>query len=276
MTYKIVYDSAANVIKPAIENSSSVPLHMIIDGVDYVDDATLNLDQFKMKLQQCEKSGTACASVMDWMTAFGDAETVFCITITGALSGNYASAMLAKETYEETYPNRKVYVIDSKSAGPKMALIVEKVAALIADGMAPQVIATEIEKAKRKTELLFVLSSLTNLAKNGRVSPLLAKVTGMMGIRVVGRSSTAGEFEMIAKHRGEKKAFKDILNEMAKSGYSSGKVQIAHHDHLDGAEKLKQLIMDRFNTKEIQIVETTALCSYYAEDGGIMLGFEIQ
>lgn len=276
MTYKIIYDSAANVIKPAIENSSSVPLHMIIDGVDYVDDATLNLDQFKMKLQQCEKSGTACASVMDWMTAFGDAETVFCITITGALSGNYASAMLAKETYEETYPNRKVYVIDSKSAGPKMALIVEKVATLIADGMAPQVIATEIEKAKRKTELLFVLSSLTNLAKNGRVSPLLAKVTGMMGIRVVGRSSTAGEFEMIAKHRGEKKAFKDILNEMAKSGYSSGKVQIAHHDHLDGAEKLKQLIMDRFNTKKIQIVETTALCSYYAEDGGIMLGFEIQ
>ena len=276
MTYKIVYDSAANVIKPAIENSSSVPLHMIIDGVDYVDDATLNLDQFKEKLQQCEKSGTACASVMDWMAAFGDAETIFCITITGALSGNYASAMIAKETYEETYPNRKVYVIDSKSAGPKMALIVEKVAALIADGMAPQVIATEIEKAKRKTELLFVLSSLTNLAKNGRVSPLLAKVTGMMGIRVVGRSSTAGEFEMIAKHRGEKKAFKDILNEMAKSGYSSGKVQIAHHDHLDGAEKLKQLIMDRFNTKEVQIVETTALCSYYAEDGGIMLGFEIK
>lgn len=276
MTYKIVYDSAANVIKPAIENSSSVPLHMIIDGVDYVDDATLNLDQFKLKLQQCEKSGTACASVMDWMAAFGDAETIFCITITGALSGNYASAMIAKETYEETYPNRKVYVIDSKSAGPKMTLIVEKVAALIADGMAPQVIATEIEKAKRKTELLFVLSSLTNLAKNGRVSPLLAKVTGMMGIRVVGRSSTAGEFEMIAKHRGEKKAFKDILNEMVKSGYSSGKVQIAHHDHLDGAEKLKQLIMDRFNTKEIQIVETTALCSYYAEDGGIMLGFEIK
>lgn len=276
MTYKIVYDSAANVIKPAIENSSSVPLHMIIDGVDYVDDATLNLDQFKLKLQQCEKSGTACASVMDWMATFGDAETIFCITITGALSGNYASAMIAKETYEETYPNRKVYVIDSKSAGPKMALIVEKVAALIADGLDPQAIAKEIEKAKRKTELLFVLSSLTNLAKNGRVSPLLAKVTGMMGIRVVGRSSTAGEFEMIAKHRGEKKAFKDILNEMAKSGYSSGKVQIAHHDHLDGAEKLKQLIMDRFNTKEVQIVETTALCSYYAEDGGIMLGFEIK
>ena len=60
------------------------------------------------------------------MTLFGDAEYVFCVTISSNLSGSYSAATVAKEQYEAAHPGRKVYVVDSLSAGAEMHMIVEK------------------------------------------------------------------------------------------------------------------------------------------------------
>ena len=78
------------------------------------------------------KSSTACPSTQDWTEAFGDAENVFCVTLTSALSGSYNSARVAGEEYMETHPGRKVHVVDTLSAGPELRLVVEKLRELAA------------------------------------------------------------------------------------------------------------------------------------------------
>ena len=98
----------------------------------------------------------------DWLDAFGDEERVFCITITSNLSGSYNSAMVAKETYESEHPDKKVFVIDSLSAGPELKLIKEKLEELIAEGKSFEDICSEIMEYKKKTYLVFFLKSLNN------------------------------------------------------------------------------------------------------------------
>ena len=75
----------------------------------------------------------------------------------------------------------------------------------------------------KKTRLLVSLESLTNLAKNGRVSNTAAKIAGVLGIRVIGTASEEGYLDSIHKCRGEAKTLEVMKNEAVKMGFKDGK-----------------------------------------------------
>lgn len=112
---------------------------------------------------------------------------MFCVTITGTLSGSYNAAVVAKDIYEREHPNRRVYVLNSLSAGQELCLIIEKLQELIVAKKGFDEITEEIKRYTKKTSLYFMLESMKNLANNGRVNPMVAKMAVLFGIRVVGR-----------------------------------------------------------------------------------------
>lgn len=275
MKYKIVSDSAADLLAIDQAPFASVPLHIIIGSREFVDDETVDLAQMEEALSAHKgRSSTACPGVDDWLRAFGDADAVFCVTITSALSGSYNSAMSAKQQHEERYPGRLVHVIDSLSAGPEMALIVERLQELVLSGAPPEIIRTEITDYTRHTRLLFSLETLRNLANNGRVSPAVAKLAGILGIRVVGQASDQGELAMLNKCRGEQCVLSSLLKYMKELGYHGGKVRISHNGNKKMAAALASQIRELFPNPDIRIYPARALCSYYAEKGGILVGLE--
>ena len=124
---KIVVDSSANMATDS--NVSSVPLKIVTQRKEYIDDARLNVAEMVWQLQTYNgPSSTACPSPQDWLDTFDDKPYVFCIAITSNLSGSCNAANIAKADYELDYPDRKVCVIDSLSTGPEMILIAEKLA----------------------------------------------------------------------------------------------------------------------------------------------------
>ncbi|MBO5366393.1 MAG: DegV family protein, partial [Peptococcaceae bacterium] len=145
MKFKIVADSSADI--PVIKSIpfESVPLKIVTDVKEYVDDAALDVAGMVADLLKYKgKSGTACPGPGEWVASFGDAEYVFCVTITSNLSGSYNSACVAKEQYEAAHPDRKVCIIDSWSAGAEMYMIVEKLEELILAGKSFDEIRDEI------------------------------------------------------------------------------------------------------------------------------------
>ena len=66
---------------------------------------------------------------------FGDAEFIFCVTITGTLSGSFNAASVAKKQYEQDHPGRRVFVLDSLSTGPEMALLLEAIEERVMAGL---------------------------------------------------------------------------------------------------------------------------------------------
>lgn len=272
---KIVADSSADL--PTVEGVAfaSAPLKIITAEKEYIDHSVLNVEEMVDDLSRYGgKSSTACPAPGDWLNAFGSAEYVFCVTLTGTLSGSYNSACIAKKEYEESYPGRRVFVIDSLSAGPELRLIIDKLHELINAGKPFDEICSAINKYRKKTALIFMLESMKNLANNGRVSPFIAKAAGLLGIRVVGKASDKGDLEPIDKCRGEKNALSTMLENMKKLGMSGGKVAIGHCFNEKAATALKEMIISEFKNVKVEIYRVRGLCSFYAEKGGILIGFE--
>lgn len=278
MNYRIVTDSSANLNHIHSQVAfASVPLKIITAEREFVDNAALNVAEMISYLEEYKgKSSTACPSVADWLSVFGEAEAVFCFTITSKLSGSYNAARLAKEDYEAAHPNRAAFLVDSLSTGGEMQLLIERTAQLLDNGTPPKEVYRQVCAYQKKTRLLFALQSLNNLANNGRVNPLIAKISGALGMRVIGRASEHGELETLSKCRGEKKAFEKLVTHMQEMGYQGGAVRLDHCLNLSAAEQLRALITERYPNAEVTIGETGGLCSFYAEKGGMILGFETE
>ncbi len=276
MKYKIVADSSANLYST---NSNpafvSVPLQIITDRQQFTDNESLDIKGMVNFLDFYKgKSGTACPNVDDYLIAYGNADHIFCVTITGTLSGSYNSACAAKQEYETAYPGKKVFVINSLSTGPELKLLIERLNQLIRKDLDFDSICREITAYQEKTGLVFALKSLNNLANNGRVSPLIARLIRTLEIRLVGIASESGDLKPLDKPRGEKKALHKLLDRMKEYGYQGGSVRIDHCYNIPAALELKTAICKAFPGADVKIAQTIGLCSFYAEKGGILVGFE--
>ena len=186
MTFKIVTDSSSNILTMGDPNYTTVPMK-IVAAKEYVDNAALDLAGMVEDLKNHKgKSGSSCPNVGEWLEAFGDSEYVFGVTITKHLSGSYNSAQQAAETYMEEHPGRKAFIFDSLSTGPEMMMIVDKIRQCEAAGDDFETTREKVLEYHNCNHTLFCLESMTNLARNGRVSMAVAKIAGMLGIRVVG------------------------------------------------------------------------------------------
>ena len=275
MTLKIVADSSANLPALADIPYASVPLKLVADTREFVDDETLDCGAMMEYLESYKgRSGSSCPSVGEWVEAFGDADCVFTLAISKAMSGSHNSALQAKEVYEEEHPGRKVCCIDSLTTGPELILMAEKIRELHGQGLEFEEIREKLLDYQKHTHMVFMLSSVDNLAKNGRVSTLIAKAVGILNIRIVGQASREGTFQQQHKSRGEKKGLQALLSLMEELGYRGSKVRINHVFNEGAAQMLKDMILEKYPETQVLVTPTTGLCSFYAERGGIMVGFE--
>ena len=272
---RIVADSSADVTSLEGMEFATAPLKIITADAEYIDNAELDTEKMAEELFTYKgKSSTSCPNTADWLTAFGDADLIFCVTITATLSGSYNSAMIAKREYEELHPDRKVFVFNSLSTGPEMLLIMEEARRLILEGAEFAEVCRRAEEYSKDTGLVFILESLKNLANNGRVSPVVAKMAGLLGIRLIAMASEQGDIKPLHKCRGERKALEVVAGELKALGYSGGKLRIGHCLGADAAQELKSLMLSEFPTADVRVYKLGGLCSFYAEKGGILIGFE--
>ena len=274
-TVKIVADSSANLMELKTVAFDAAPMKIITAQREFVDDRNLDLDEMIAFFKSYKgRYQSSCPNPEDWLMTFGDAEDVFCVAITRVLSGSYNAACIAKEMYETEHPGRRVIVIGSLSTGPELTLLVEKLEELIVAGKTFEEICAYIPEHQKKTGLLFMLESLNNFAANGRVSPAVAKIAGVLGIRIVGKASDAGTLEPTDKCRGEEKSLKTILKHLKESGLKTGKVILAHCLNESAANTLKNLIETNIPGVAVKVGKNLGLCSFYAEKGGLLVGFE--
>lgn len=155
-----------------------------------------------------------------------------------------------------------------------MMLLIEKVLSALRSGADFHDVCRVVEAYQHQTHLLFALESMHNLAQNGRVSKLAATMAGVLGIRALGQASLEGTLEMLEKCRGLRKTRASMLREMERFGYNGGSVRIGHCQNAALALELVTEIHQLFPEADVKSYPLRGLCSYYAEYGGIMLGFE--
>jgi DegV family protein with EDD domain len=250
-------------------------MKIIAGSREYVDAPGVDLKDMVDFLKEYKgKSGSSCPNVQEWLDAFGDADIAFGVTITKNLSGSYNAAQQAAATYMEENPGKKAYIFDSLSAGPELMLIVEKILELAKQGCDFDSIVSQVLAYHNHCHTIFCLQSMTNLARNGRVNPAVAKVAGMLGIRLVG-IAVGGTIVPIHKPRGEKKALAAMVESMKERGLRDGSlVRVAHCFGENTANAFIAALKEQYPNCRVILEHTTALCSFYAEVGGLIVAYE--
>ena len=274
MNIKLVADSSCNVLSMNDARFASVPMKVRAEK-EYIDDQNLDLARMVEDLKNHKgTSGSSCPNVGEWLDAFGDADMVFGTTMSKGLSGSYNAACQAAAAYMEENPGKQAYIFNTLSAGPQQAFLNEKVLELASQGLDFETIKEKTLEYYKNTHILFCLESMMNLARNGRTSMAVAKIAGMLGIRVCG-DVKAGMITPVHKPRGARKATETLVEMMKERGFYDGaQLRIAHCFGETQAKDLANAVLAQFPNARVTIEPTTALCSFYAEAGGLISGFE--
>ncbi len=126
---------------------------------------------------------------------------------------------------------------------------------------------------------LFVLDSLDNLVKNGRISRTVALLANVLSIRLLMSDDGHGAIKNISKARGIKKGALGQMVETCRKAHrrAGGRLSAARDLLLQLPGRARQ-VRDMIREKcpaigEIILTPTSALSSMYANDGGIVIAY---
>ncbi len=279
MTWRIVADSTSDLHEGILcvpdTTFSIVPLKLRIGEQEFADDANVNVaDVMDTLANHSGPSSTACPSPDEWVAEFMKADYTIAVVMTSALSGTYNSAIVAKEMVLESHPEKKIHIIDTKSACGQVVLVAKKVNQLIGMGLSFEEVCAAAEAYNKQTHLLFALASFNNLIKNGRMNKVVGMLATKLNMHAVGMASEKGELSVLHKTRGETRCITLLLNELeARKEPNRKHIVISHCQNAVGAKLLKMKIQEKWPDVEITILKTHAVSSYYAEQKGILIGF---
>ena len=223
MEWIIVTDSGCDLLPGELAPNvhlRRVPLSILLGEEEWVDGADMDRERFLTAMEAYKgKSSSACPSPETWARAFSEGDHVIAITITGGLSGSYNSALLGRDLLWEKQPHKPVYVLDSRSAGAEIALLVFRACELIARGLPFEQVTQQLWLYHQHTHLLFLLEHVDNFVKNGRLNKLVAATIGMLGVRILGCASEHGTLQPLMKPRGAARGLDLLVRELERAGY---------------------------------------------------------
>ena len=278
MNWRIVTDSSCDYVLdqelPENIKISKVPFIITIGEKDYIDNEDLNVDEMINDMESCvEASHTACPSPETWAEEFKKDDYTIAITISANLSGSYNSAMLAKNIVEETYHEKKVYVLNSKSAGSVLSMYLETAIELIKEGKSFDEVVEFLEKSMEDKHTIFALASFSNLVKNGRVGKVAGFLAKVLKIWGIGIASPEGTIVVKKKLRGIKNVIKAFIEDMKENNFIGKYVIISHCGNHELATKLKEALIETLEKVKVKILSTRGLCSFYAERKGLIVSY---
>lgn len=274
--YKIIGDSCTDLTGDMKKTGRFrlVPLMLSIGNKFFKDDKTFKQKEFieeMKKTEECPKS--ACPSPESFIEAYDNEDENFVVTLSSKLSGSYGSAELAKKIYLEDHPDKKIEVIDSRSASVGQTLIAMKIDELKRQGFSFNEVKEAICRFRDGLHTKFVLESVENLRRNGRLSNIAALICNVLNIKPVLCGMPDGSIQKLDQARGTKAALKRMIESIEKDVTDAKDriLGIAQCNCFERALALKEEIMKRIPFKDCIIVDTAGVSTLYADDGGIIV-----
>lgn len=278
----ILADSCCDLSPELLKKTQAkiAPLTITIDDTHYVDDGTVDIPPYLAAMKASKNPvRSACPSpdlyAEDIRATEGDC---FIVTLSAKLSGSHNAASLGVQLAQEDMPEKKVHVFDSESASAGETYIALMIHDLIAAGKSFEQIVELVEEKIRSMHTLFVLDSLDNLVKNGRISKTIALLANVLSIRLLMSDDGHGAIKNISKARGIKGALGQMVETCRKHteglAAASQRLVISYCNCPERARQVRDMIREKCPAiGEIIMTPTSALSSMYANDGGIVIAY---
>lgn len=195
---------------------------------------------------------TSLPSVEDYISSFREVleegRDLICLTVASSLSGSYQSAHVAGQMMREDYPDRRIYILDSKSASLGVGLLIERAVELREQGWDLVDVRDELEAQSQTTEIYIYLETLAYLEEGGRISRPGALAGKLLKIKPLA-SFKNNKLAMEGAVRGSKKALAaclDYLHEKIKDAPDDYHIFVIHGNVEDLALETKAKIEERY------------------------------
>lgn len=277
MSYRIIGDSCTDLTREQKESGDYylVPLTLEVGKDSFVDDETFDQKQFIEKMAAyAEAPKSACPAPEAYMELFEQADDIYVVTLSSKLSGSYNCAELAKNLYLEQH-QKNIAIFDSKSASCGQALIAGKIKELAESGLSFDKVVEQVNQYRDELNTMFVLESLDNLRKNGRLSNIKALLANALNIKPVMGSTDEGSITQLDQGRGMKRALSKMVDIIAQNVKNPEEkiLAIAHCNNLERAEFVKKQILEKIPFQKVTIADTAGVSTLYANDGGIIIAY---
>ena len=280
--YVIFTDSCCDV-SPEMLKQWGVPyanMTFSFDGEDkeYID-ADITNEEFYEHMRQGAHARTAAINADSFIRAFTpileEGKDILYVAFSSGLSTTVNNANMAAQELKESYPDRKIVILDTLAASAGGGLMVYMALEKQKEG------ATLEENAEYLTSLVpqhciwFTVDDLEYLKRGGRVSPLVAFAGGLLGIKPVLQMDEEGHLVKVGTARGRKKAIEALAAKYAELSYEEKNtpIFISHADCREDAQQLVDMIEQRHGGKVTLLTNIGPVIGSHAGPGTIALFF---
>lgn len=189
-------------------------------------------------MKECQSAPrTACPSPAQYLDAFDcGADDVYVVTLSALLSGSHNAAAQARLLWLEEHPNARVHIFNSCSASAGEVLVALKIQELACSGMDFTTVVSHVSRYINEMETYFVLETLDNLKKNGRLTKTQALVTSTLKIKLLMGATPEGEICKRGQALSVKQALSKMVSLMAADPKHAGRrLAITHCNCLERA-----------------------------------------
>ena len=278
MSFKIIVDSCCDLTPAQLREECfvKVPLTIRVGSHTIVDDDTFDQGELLWRMKESETAPqSACPSPMQYLEAFDcGADDLYVVTLSALLSGSHNAAAQARSIWLEDHPGANVHIFNSCSASAGEVLVALRIQELAQSGMDFTTVVDQVSRYINEMQTYFVLETLDNLRKAGRLSRVQSLVTSTLRIKLLMGATPEGEICKKGQAMSVKQALNKMVALMADDLKHVGKrLSIVHCNCLERAFYVKELAMKQCRFDEILVSDTGGIATMYANDGGIVVAY---
>lgn len=281
MSYRIVTDTCCDFPQQMYEELNlgltRLSVHYKGESINEYPEAWLK--QMYDGLRAGEEATTSAANPQDWQDVIEPfvkaGEDVLVLVFSSGLSTTYQSAVIAANELMETYPERKINVVDTLCASMGQGLFVYYACQKRDAGFSLEDLTQWCETNKYNLCHWFTVDDLMYLKRGGRVSAATALVGTMLQIKPVLHVDDEGHLINVSKVRGRKASIEALCKKMGETGIDGANdtVFISHGDCLEDAEFLATILKERCGVKNVVISYVGAVIGSHSGPGTLALFF---
>lgn len=279
--YQIITDSGCDLPAQMLEQLgvSAVALQVNFRGQCMDDSVDTLAKEMYDGLRAGEAATTSAVNPSRWAQviepALKDGKDALVITFSSGLSATYQSAVIAADELKETYPDRKIMVVDSLCASLGQGLLVWHACKKRDEGLSLEELAAWVTEKRMNLCLWFTVDDLMYLKRGGRVSATTAVLGTMLNIKPVLHMDEEGHLISKSKCRGRKAAIEALAAKAVELGLpgENDTMFICHGDCLEDAKYLEKKLKETTEVKDVFIGYTGAVIGSHSGPGTLALFF---
>ena len=280
MKVQILVDSACDLTEEYYNkyNIDMVPLTVHLNDEDFRDGIDISPKEVYDAMRKGASTKTSQVSPQtfkDTFTSYVEKNQPFIyLAFSSELSGTYQTAKMMEQEVKEQYPDAQFEVINTRCASIGYGLVVLRAAELALEGASMDEIVDMATYHAQHMEHIFTVDDLEYLYRGGRVSRTAAFVGSLLNIKPL-LHVERGKLVPIEKIRGSKRVLSRMIEVMEERGtdLKNQRIGISHGDDLETAEKLAEMIREKFGTEEIIIEMVGSVIGAHSGPGTIALFF---